>query len=102
MHTVKAKLLEERKDYGGYIIYVFENLDAKSSFDKYIMTVRFPHWESPLLRKGAVGFLKFKEVIAGKDTWWDRTTNKYICYNYDNIIFIDFIHETSDDLTVML
>lgn len=103
MFTIKAKLKELRRDLGGYILYVFENLDDDKWYSKYISTVRFPNWEEPFVNIGDIGYLDFKEVIAGKDTWWDKVNNKYVPYNYDNRIFIRFVKECEHtDLTVML
>lgn len=102
MHIVRAELLTYRREFGGYIIYVFQNLDSKTWDTKYIMTVRFPNWNSPLLQVGDKGFLKYKEVEAGKTTWWDNNNQTNVVYKYDNIIFEDFIHDKNKDLTVTL
>lgn len=102
MFVIRAELLTYRKEAGGYTIYVFRNLDSKSWESMYIMTVRFPNWHSPVLKIGDTGFLKYKEVEAGKSTWWDNNTQTNVAYNYDNVIFEDFIHEKKKDLTVML
>lgn len=99
MYVVKAKLLTYREEYGGYILYVFENQDQCTWNNKYVMTIRFPNWEAPTLKVGDIGFLSFKEVIAGETTWWDGQNKNF--YNYDNIVFINFVHEKKD-LTVKL
>ena len=100
MYTIRAKLKTMRNDGQGYLVYVFENVESNNP--KYIMMVRFPNWESPFPRIGEVGFLKYKEVIAGEDKWWDPITNKYVVYNYDNFIFLDFIREQPEEQTVLL
>jgi hypothetical protein len=90
--TVLAQLLATYTDNGGYITYVFENLEedvAKES--KYIMCVRYPNWNHRPLKLGEVGFLFFIEVIAGKDTWFDGSKN--IPYKYDAIRFEKFIEK---------
>lgn len=102
MHIVKAELITLRRECGGYIMYVFRNLDSEGWETRYIMTVRFPNWNSPILKIGDVGFLKYKEVEAGKTTWWDNDTQTNVAYKYSNIIFEDFIHEKKKDSTVML
>lgn len=102
MHIVRAELLTFRNEFGGYIVYVFRNLESCGLTDKYIMTVRFPNWNCPLLNVGDTGFLKYKEVEAGKSTWWDNNTQTNVAYKYDNVIFEDFIHDRKKDLTVML
>lgn len=78
----------------GYTTYVFQNLDGVSFLDKYIMVTRWPRWEHRNLDIGEIGYLTYKEVIAGKDTWWDG--NQFIPYNYTNIVFIKFIKEKDD------
>jgi len=102
MHIVRAELITFRKEPGGYIMYVFRNLDSNDWENRYIMTVRFPNWNTPLLKVGDLGFLKYKEVEAGKTTWWDNNSQTNVAYKYDNVIFEDFIHERKKDLTVML
>ena len=94
--VLKAKLLAQRKDLFDYTTYAFLNLDSP----EYILCTRFPRWETPEIADGEVGILQFKEVIAGKDTWFDGTTN--IPYNYTGWHFINFVplKEEKDDLIV--
>lgn len=99
--VIKAKLLEKREEFGGYIIYVFENLNYTQWNNQYVMTVRFPNWEAPFLNIGDIGYLNYKEVIAGETTWWNKTSQSKNLYNYDNIIFINFVEE-KPQATVML
>lgn len=75
----------------GYTTYVFKNLDSVSAFDKYIMTTRWPNWQHRNIDIGEIGYLTYKEVIAGQDTWWDGS--QFIPYNYTNIVFIKFVKE---------
>lgn len=75
----------------GYTTYVFKNLDSVSPFDKYIMTTRWPNWQHRNIDIGEIGYLTYKEVIAGQDTWWDGS--QFIPYNYTNIVFIKFVKE---------
>ena len=89
--TFKSKLLTFREDIGGYIVYVFENLDFTNLFDRYIMCTRFPNWESPMINIDDIGFLKFREVFAGEDSWYDKMTGQYVPYAYTGIHFLDFI-----------
>lgn len=91
--TIKAKLLTYREEYGGYIIYIFEDLNTSRWDCKYRATLRLPNWESPFINIGDVGYLTYKEVIAGKDTWWDRNTQSQKYYNYNNSLFEDFVLE---------
>lgn len=93
MSTIRAKLLTYREETGGYILYVFEDLDAKTWDKKYRITLRFPNWEAPLIKIGDIGYLNFREVVAGRDVWWDRNTQSEKFYNYSNSLFENFIHE---------
>ena len=95
--TAYVKLVAFREDFGGYVIYVFEIIDGKSPFEKYIMCTRFPNWESSLIMIGDVGFLKYKEVIAGKDMWYDIQTGNTIPYKYTGIHFIDFVQQKNSE-----
>ena len=102
MFVLKAKLLADRHDIGGYIVYVFQNLEHTCIYkDKYVMVTRFPNWESPSIKIGDVGYLKYKEVKAGEDTWWDSTTNQYNKYKYDSMIFLEFIHERKSSTVIL-
>ena len=53
------------------------------------MVTRWPNWQHRNLELEEIGYLTYKEVIAGEDTWFDGT--KFIPYNYTNIIFIKFV-----------
>ena len=97
MPTIKAKLLTYREDYGGYILYVFENLESKDWTSKYKMTVRFPNWDCPFIGIGDIGYLNYKEVVAGESTWWDKDSQSMKYYNYTNCIFENFIHEQTPE-----
>lgn len=91
MTTIKGQLLCKEHDLMGYTTYVFKNLDSNSPFTKYIMLTRWPRWEHRDIDIGEIGYLTYKEVVAGVDKWWDGTN--FIPYNYTNIIFIKFVKE---------
>lgn len=100
MPIIKAKLLESRPDFGGYQVYVFENLDSIKWHERYVMTVRYPNWQTANLRKGDIGFLNFKVVHAG-DKWWDKNANQFNYYKQSNIVFQDFVRDAPPvDLTI--
>lgn len=85
--TIKCKLLAKREEVGGYIVYVFQNLDDNS----YLMCTRLPNWETPFLELGDIGFLEFKEVIAGVDQWYSRSDQQHYYYKYTGIYFLNFV-----------
>ena len=95
MVTIHAKLLVKEHDLGGYTTYVFENLDDASFGHKYLMLTRWPNWQCRNIDVGEVGYVTYKEVIAGQDTWWDGTN--FIPYNYTNVVFIKFVKEKPDN-----
>lgn len=87
MIVIHAQLITYRNDFGDYTIYVFKNLEDNT----FEMMTRLPRWEAPIINIGDTGFVKFKEVLAGKDTWYDKNTGKEVPYYYDGIYFIDFV-----------
>ena len=89
MITIFCKLIAKEHDLYGYTTYVFENLEDSSFGKKYVMVTRWPNWQHRNLELEETGYLTYKEVIAGEDTWFDGT--KFIPYNYTNIIFIKFV-----------
>ena len=86
-----AELLTYREDPGEYIIYVFRDL---ANYSKYIMCTRFPRWETPPVKVGERGYLNYKEIIAGRDMWFNVETNEFVYYAYNTIQFINFVPET--------
>lgn len=88
--TVLAKLVAKETDSLNYTTYVFECLeDYMIEKTKYIMCVRYPNWDARVIELEDVGYLEFREVLAGVDKWFDG--NKMVYYNYDDIQFIKFI-----------
>lgn len=98
METIRAELITFREDLGGYIIYVFKNL-ANGTYE---MCTRMPRWESPGLKIGDVGYLKYNIVIAGDDSWYNKNTNTKVSYNYTNVYFVDFIYERPKEADLIL
>lgn len=94
MITIRCKLVASELDLMGYQTLVFENLEPNPPFGKhYVMCVRFPNWNHREVEEGEIGYLTYNEVIAGRDGWYDSTTNSFIPYNYSNLIFIKFVQE---------
>ena len=87
--TLRVKFKEFRDD-GGYIKYVFQDLDKEAHF---ILCTKFPNWDTPLIKIDDRGFLRYKEIYAGKSEWYDPETKDFIPYKYDAIQFLDCVHE---------
>lgn len=98
MSTIYSKLVAEREDLGGYHKYVFQNQDT----GEYILCTRFPNWETPPVELFSIGYLQCKEIIAGKDLWYDVVSNSFIPYNYDMIQFIDFIEKKTNTTKIVM
>ena len=97
MITLRCELLVKENDLLNYQTLVFKNLEQNPPFGKqYLMCVRFPNWNHRELEIGEIGFLTYREVIEGKDHWYDPTTGKEIPYNYSNLIFIKFVKEVDN------
>ena len=58
MITIYAKLLAGRRELGGYIKYVFQDLDTK----KYILCTKFPNSNSDPIKLGTIGYLKYEKI----------------------------------------
>ena len=93
MKIIKARLLANSIDFGGYITYVFENKEYTSAYDHYIMCTRFPNWLHEQLSIGDIGFLSYREVKAGTDTWYNSETGEYVPYNYTGVHFLKFVKD---------
>ena len=84
--TKRVKLVSFKQDQE-YIKYVFQNMDMF----EYITCTRFPNWDCPLLNIGDVGYVNYKIICAGIDSWFNNKLNVFIPYNYSGNHFIDFI-----------
>ncbi len=91
MVTIYGKLLAKTHDIGGYTTYVFQNLDSAPFGHKYVMLTRWPNWQCSNIDVGEIGYVTYKEVIAGKDTWWNGSD--FIPYNFTNLVFIKFVRK---------
>lgn len=98
MEVIHAKLITYREDFGGYIVYVFEDLKT----GKPEMVTRLPNWQTPFLKIGDIGYLKYKEVIEGEDTWYNRDTRKKIPYGHTQVYFEDFVYEKPAESDLVL
>lgn len=84
--TLKAELVSFKDEYP-YLVYVFKNLD----FPEYIVCTRFPNWDMPPVMLGDKGYINYRIVIAGKDTWYNKEEAVHVPYNYNGNHFINFI-----------
>lgn len=100
--TFRAKLVAKAYDFGGYITYVFENVEYSNAYDHYVMCTRFPNWQHADVNIGECGFVTCKEVFAGKDSWYDNETGSYIPYKYTGIHFLKFIKDNPDNKDIIL
>lgn len=100
--TIHGKLIAQKSDLGGYITYVFRNLDSDELFEKYLMCTRFPNWDCPFIELGDTGFVKYREVFGGVDEWYDKEQDSFVKYNYTDIHFINFVYdkEKPDEITL--
>jgi hypothetical protein len=62
------------------------------------MCTKHPNWQSKPIRIGQEGYLKIKEIEAGKDTWYDCDSGESIPYKYDGVQFFEFIEEKKKEL----
>lgn len=86
-----VKLNAKYIDIGGYITYVFENLNYKSYDQQYIMCVQFPNWNQSEINIGDVGYVNVRYVKEGVSQWYDG--EKMNVYKYTNVVFLKFIKE---------
>jgi hypothetical protein len=55
------------------------------------MCTKCPNWENGDLKLQQEGFLKYKPVHAGFDTWYDPKTMTTNYYKYSGNYFMEFI-----------
>jgi len=75
------------KKTGIYTVYIFKNLDT----DRYLACTKCPNWNTSEIDIGQQGFLTYKFVEAGKDSWINKETGEYISYQYSANYFLEFI-----------
>lgn len=83
---IKAKLVAKRP--GRYTVYVFQDADKENS---YIMCTKCPNWDGPEVEIFQDGFLTYKFVIAGQDSWLNKESGSLEAYQYTANYFINFI-----------
>jgi hypothetical protein len=103
VYTIKAKLVETSFELGGYINYIFQNLDSKEWSDKYVMCIQYPNWDQALIPLNTEGFLTFTLIEAG-DTYKDFKTDEIKMYTYTHNRFDKFIpiqQKSADNKLIM-
>ncbi len=95
---IRACLLASREDFGGYITYVFKNLNT----GKLEMCVRLPNWNTPHVNQGDCGWLKTKLVIGGQTPYYSINNQKQEIYKYSQIYFEDFILDKPEQNKIIL
>ena len=85
--TLKAKSF----DVGGYVIYVFKNLEPHNFDFEHIMCVQFPNWNQSEINVGDTGYVNVRYVKEGISQWYDG--EKMNVYKYTNVVFLKFVQE---------
>lgn len=91
--TIHCKLLVKEVDLMDYQTLVFKNLDKAPFGCEYCMVTVWPNWESYIPEVGDIGYLTYDSVIGGVDTYYDRTLDAIVKYNFTNLVFNKFVKE---------
>jgi hypothetical protein len=89
--ALRVQLKAKNIDLGGYITYVFENLNFQTYENQYVMCVQFPNWNQSEIRVGDVGYVNVRYVKEGISQWYDG--EKMHVYKYTNVVFLKFVKE---------
>lgn len=89
--ALRVQLKAKNIDIGGYITYVFENLNFQTYENQYIMCVQFPNWNQAEICIGDVGYVNVRYVKEGISQWYDG--EKMNVYKYTNVVFLKFVKE---------
>lgn len=91
--TIHCKLLVKEADLMNYQTLVFKNLDKAPFGCEYCMVTVWPNWESYIPEIGDIGYLTYDSVTGGVDTYYDRTLDTIVKYNFTNLVFNKFVKE---------
>ena len=91
--TIHCELLVKEADIMNYQTLVFKNLDKAPFGCEYCMVKVWPNWESYIPEIGDIGYLTYDSVIAGVDTYYDRSIDSIVKYNFTNLVFNKFVKE---------
>lgn len=78
-------------DMGGYITYVFENINHTDYENQYVMCVQFPNWNQSEIQIGDMGYVNVRYVKEGISQWYDGEKMNF--YKYTNIVFLKFVKD---------
>lgn len=91
--TIHCKLLAKEVDLMDYQTLVFKNLDKAPFGCEYCMVTVWPNWESYIPEIGDIGYLTYDSVTGGVDTYYDKTLDTIVKYNFTNLVFNKFVRE---------
>ena len=91
--TIHCKLLAKEVNLMDYQTLVFKNLDKAPFGCEYCMVTVWPNWESYIPEIGDIGYLTYDSVTGGVDTYYDRTLDTIVKYNFTNLVFNKFVKE---------
>ena len=94
--TIHCKLLAKEADLMNYQTLVFKNLDKAPFGCEYCMVTVWPNWESYIPEIGDIGYLTYDSVTGGVDTYYDRTLDTIVKYNFTNLVFNKFVKEVDN------
>lgn len=94
--TIHCKLLVREVDLMNYQTLVFKNLDKAPFGCEYCMVTVWPNWESYIPKIGDIGYLTYDSVTGGVDTYYDRTLDTIVKYNFTNLVFNKFVREVDN------
>lgn len=83
---IKAQLMASQQD-GAYKIYVFQD----QTTGEFIMCSRCPNWRGDEPEELQEGFVHFKHVEGGKDTYFDARIGQFVAYQYSATYFLSFV-----------
>jgi len=83
---IKARLVGQSVD-DGYTTYVFQDVVNY----EFIMVTRVPNWKGEPPQLLQEGFMKYKFVRGGQDSYYDTEKGQFKTYQYTNHYFLDFV-----------
>lgn len=87
---IKARLVAKLED-SAYVKYVFEDTCFTNPSYRFITMTRCPNWHGQDITPMQDGYVTYKYVEAGKDTYYCVTDQTFKQYNYTAIYFQEFV-----------